>query len=95
MTFSSYEMNRIMHDGRPFLSGYVKTGLIPIKIMSYEDMDIPLKETASQDERAIDACLRLWMRENGHEAGNLGHEKLLEKAQNIMVETGSSTSDTW
>ncbi len=66
-----------------------ENGFDPKMIMSYADMDIPLKETASQDERAIDACFRLWMRENGHEAGNLGHDKLLEKAQNIMVETGS------
>jgi DNA-directed RNA polymerase subunit beta len=66
-----------------------ENGFEPEKIMSYEDMDISLKESPIQDERAIDACLRLWMRENGHEAGNLGREKLLEKAQNIMVETGS------
>jgi DNA-directed RNA polymerase subunit beta len=56
----------------------------PDKIMSYADMGVPVKETASQDERAIDACLRLWLRERGHEAGNLGHEKLLEKAHNTM-----------
>ncbi|MGB8251677.1 MAG: DNA-directed RNA polymerase subunit beta, partial [Anaerolineaceae bacterium] len=60
----------------------------PDKVLSFEDMDIPYKESASQDERAIDACLRIWLKENGHEAGNLGHEKLLEKAQNIMLETG-------
>ena len=64
-------------------------GYDPDKILAFEDMDIPFKESAAQDERAIDACLRIWLKENGHEAGNLGHEKLIEKAQNIMVETGN------
>jgi DNA-directed RNA polymerase subunit beta len=65
-----------------------ENGYDPDKILSYEDMDISLKETSAQDERAIDACLRLWLRERGHESGNLGYEKLVEKAQNTMVETG-------
>jgi DNA-directed RNA polymerase subunit beta len=60
----------------------------PEKILAFEDMDIPYKESAGQDERAVDACLRIWLKERGHEAGNLGHEKLLEKAQKILIETG-------
>jgi DNA-directed RNA polymerase subunit beta len=65
-----------------------ENGYDPDKILSYEDMDISIKETTAQDERAIDACLRLWLRERGHETGNLGYEKLVEKAQSTMVETG-------
>jgi DNA-directed RNA polymerase subunit beta len=63
-------------------------GQDPEKIMAYNDMNIPYRDSPSQDERAVDACMRIWLRERGHESGNLGHEKLLDKAHNSMLETG-------
>jgi DNA-directed RNA polymerase subunit beta len=43
------------------------------------------------DQNAINACLRLWMQDMGEKIGRLSDEKLRDKAESIMLKTGTPT----
>ena len=63
-------------------------GYNPDAILSFEDENVPLEEHAEQDERAVTACLRLWLEKFEVDASNLNDDEVYQKAQAIMLETG-------
>jgi DNA-directed RNA polymerase subunit beta len=61
-------------------------GYEPDQILAFEGRDIPAAVRPDQDERAVRACLRLWMQDMGEEGvGKLPDEALWERAQQTMV----------
>jgi DNA-directed RNA polymerase subunit beta len=58
------------------------------EILDFEDMEISESERPAQDERAVNACLRLWMLHLGKKVGRTSDAKLWDKAREIMLETG-------
>ncbi len=63
-------------------------GYDPEKILFFEDKEIPVDDREEQDERAISACLRLWLSELGVDSKSIADENLYENAQRLMLETG-------
>jgi DNA-directed RNA polymerase subunit beta len=64
-------------------------GFEPDKILSFEDGDIQPVERINQDERAVEACLRLWLHEYGEEDPvKVPQEALWEKAEKVMLRSG-------
>lgn len=51
-------------------------GYDPEQILAFEDMDIPVDQREVQDERAINACLRLWLAEYGVETADVPDEEI-------------------
>ena len=63
-------------------------GYDPEKITAFETDEIPLSERYDQDTRAIEACLKLWMKHSGTKVKkNLTGEDLRAKAREVMTET--------
>jgi DNA-directed RNA polymerase subunit beta len=58
------------------------------EILDFKDMEISESERPAQDERAVNACLRLWMLHLGKKVGRTSDAKLWDKAREIMLETG-------
>ena len=63
-------------------------GYDPEAILFFEDTDIPVDERQAQNERAIDACLSLWIKKLGYDPQGLSGEALRAKAHEVMLETG-------
>jgi DNA-directed RNA polymerase subunit beta len=54
-----------------------------------ETSEVPAAERAERDDRAIQACLRLWLLDQGYdEAANLSDEELAAKASQVSLESG-------
>jgi DNA-directed RNA polymerase subunit beta len=66
----------------------IENGFDPDKILVFEDAKIPLAEREAQDERAVVACLRLWLLTMGVKTGRLSDARIREKANQVMLETG-------
>jgi DNA-directed RNA polymerase subunit beta len=64
-------------------------GFDPDQTLSFEDMQIHLDQVAEQNRRAIDACLRLWLGNNGIKTDKLEHEAVYARAQEITRANGS------
>jgi DNA-directed RNA polymerase subunit beta len=61
-------------------------GYDPTTIVSFEAIR-PSQETREQlDRHARAACLRLWLEAHGHKVGNLGDEKVEQKANEVSLE---------
>ncbi len=62
------------------------------EILAFEDTDIPNLERDAQDQRSVDACLRLWIEnvigKKESKLDQLSGPDLLEKANQIVEETG-------
>ena len=67
-------------------------GYDPDQILFFEDKDIPYHERDAQDERAVEACLRLWIKHvSGTESkkvDKLDLEGLREHANKLVATTG-------
>ncbi len=67
-------------------------GYDPDQILFFEDQEIPYNERDIQDERAVTACLRLWIEHvSDPKPGSLDKvdlEKLREKATRLVEKTG-------
>jgi len=67
-------------------------GYEPEQILFFEDQEIPYNERDAQDERAVEACLKLWIKHvSGKESkriDKLALEDLREKADILFSETG-------
>jgi DNA-directed RNA polymerase subunit beta len=59
----------------------------PDKILVFEDVDVPKNEQEDQDNRAVVACLRLWMKDLGEDVEKIPDEDLWERAQKVMLKT--------
>lgn len=55
----------------------------PDRTLAFENMEIPLTEREDQDDRAIEACLRLWLEDRGVDVDELGKDELRAKANEI------------
>ena len=64
-------------------------GCEPQAILTFEDSALPITEREAQDQRAIDACLRLWMKSLGEEvAADWSSDELLKHAGQTMMKSG-------
>ncbi len=67
-------------------------GYDPDQILFFEDQEIPNKERDAQDERAVTACLQMWIAEIGGDDSSklkkLGLAELREKAKELVDEKG-------
>jgi len=67
-------------------------GYDPDQILFFEDKNIPYNERDAQDERAVEACLRLWIKHvTGKElkkVDKLNLEGLREMADELVITTG-------
>jgi DNA-directed RNA polymerase subunit beta len=64
-------------------------GYDPDLVLSFEDDKRNKASRADGDRESINAALRIWCEVNGHKVGNLGDEKLRERANQISLETGN------
>jgi DNA-directed RNA polymerase subunit beta len=90
---SEYDLDRAAMDEayahRVIVTEWLKEkGYDPEAIMVYEDDTRPRSAREQADKAAVNACLRLWLESKGHKApGNLGEEKLRERANDVSLET--------
>ncbi len=67
-------------------------GYEPDQILFFEDKEIPYKEREAQDDRAVEACLKLWIKHvSGKESkkvDKLNLEDLKDRANELMTKTG-------
>lgn len=67
-------------------------GYEPDQILFFEDKEIPYNERDAQDDRAVEACLKLWIKHvSGKESkkvDKLNLEDLKERAHELMTKTG-------
>ena len=60
----------------------------PDQCLAFEDDEIPRESRKEWDERAIEACLRLWLRGLSYNVKQLSSPRLRAKAKEVMLETG-------
>ncbi len=63
----------------------------PDKILVFEDVDMTSvidEDRHEQDERAVQACLRLWMKSLGEDGVGISDDQLRQKATQVQIETG-------
>ncbi len=64
-------------------------GYDPDRILSFETDPVPVSERHDQDTRAIEACLQLWLNDNGLDVDkDLKGDELQEKARQTMKDLG-------
>ncbi len=67
-------------------------GYEPDQILFFEDKDIPYSERDAQDERAVETCLKLWIKHvSGSESkkiDKLNLERLRDRADELVAKTG-------
>jgi DNA-directed RNA polymerase subunit beta len=61
-------------------------GFEPDDILSFESMGGKKKEMLARDEKAVLACLRIWMKKHGHKITNVKDEKVRIKAEEFLAE---------
>jgi len=59
----------------------------PDKILFFEDAGVPQTGQEDQDNRAVMACLRLWMKDLGEDVEDIPDDGLLERAEKVMLKT--------
>jgi DNA-directed RNA polymerase subunit beta len=87
-----YDVYRIVSDPhyarRSVLQEWLKDkGFTPEEILDFDDMVVPETERPAQDNRAVYACLRLWMLHLGYKVERTPEKKLWERAKKVMMET--------
>ncbi|MBS3752051.1 MAG: DNA-directed RNA polymerase subunit beta [Anaerolineales bacterium] len=92
-----YDVYRIVTDRtyarRSVLREWLREkGYDPEEIVFFEDQEIPVSEREAQDERAVSACLKMWIKtvkeEPEGDLEELGYEELLDRADQVVDETG-------
>jgi len=64
----------------------------PDKILSFEDMAIPIDARDAQDSRSVDACLKIWLESEGiNVKANITEEDLRAKSSQVAMETNIPT----
>jgi DNA-directed RNA polymerase subunit beta len=64
-----------------------ENGFDPDEIFAFEDMTIPVTERDAQDDRAVKACLHLWLMDHDVDIDAVAEEELREKADEVFVKT--------
>ena len=64
----------------------IEKGYDPDEIVSFEDDKRSMAERHVSDQKAVAACLRLWLEERGVKTGNLGDEKVRVRAEEVSSE---------
>ena len=64
-------------------------GFDPDQILSFEEKALPLPEEIARDKRAVDGCIRLWLKHLDTEVDGLSEDEIQAKAQEVMLATGS------
>jgi DNA-directed RNA polymerase subunit beta len=87
-----YDVYRIVSDTqyarRAVLQEWLKDkDFIPEEILDFDDMVVSENERPDQDNRAVYACLRLWMLSLGYKVERTPEKKLWERAKKVMLET--------
>jgi DNA-directed RNA polymerase subunit beta len=87
-----YDVYRLVSDNlyarRAVLLEWLKDkGFNPAEIMDFEDLHISEAERPEQDNRAVYACLRLWMSQLGKKVDRTKDENLWGRARKTMLET--------
>lgn len=62
-------------------------GYDPDQILFFEDVHIPPAQRQERDRNAIQACLRIWLEELGHNPSNATVEDLLKEASEVLLAT--------
>ncbi len=57
----------------------------PDQIFAFDDMDVPVTERDAQDERAVQACLHLWLMAYNVDPAGLSDEELRKKADEVFL----------
>jgi len=88
-----YDVYRLVSDyqyaRRSVLTEWLKdNGFNPDEILDFQDMEISEHERPEQDERAVSACLRLWMADLGKKVDRTPEKNLWNRARKTMLETG-------
>lgn len=88
-----YDVYRLVSDPlyarRSVLREWLRdNGYDPEMLLAFEDMEIPESDQESRDQRAINACLRLWLQDLEVDLDKVEDEKLWEKAEETMIKTG-------
>jgi DNA-directed RNA polymerase subunit beta len=63
-------------------------GYEPEKILAFEDQNDLSATRIERDNDAVEACLRLWMKDLGYETAEISGDDLFQQAQKVMLETG-------
>ncbi|MDD2694967.1 MAG: DNA-directed RNA polymerase subunit beta [Anaerolineales bacterium] len=64
-------------------------GYDPEKILDFGELNgVSLTQREEMDKEAINACLRIWLETKGVKAANLSEEKLRQKAEEKLLESG-------
>ncbi len=64
-------------------------GYAPDQILAFDDMVVPIDDRDAQDERAVYACLRLWLEDQGEKVDKLKDEDLRDRAGEVVLSTNS------
>jgi DNA-directed RNA polymerase subunit beta len=92
-----YDVYKLVSDEnyarRSVLQEWLKDkGYDPEEILFFEDKEIPNNERFAQDERAVEACLKLWIQyvseRDAINVDKLSLEDLRKKADELVAETG-------
>jgi DNA-directed RNA polymerase subunit beta len=89
----NYDVYRLVSDPlyarRSVLREWLRdSGYDPEEVLAFEDMEIPESDLESRDQRAINACLRLWLQDLEVDLDEVRDENLWEKAEDTMVKKG-------
>ncbi|MGD2156443.1 MAG: DNA-directed RNA polymerase subunit beta [Anaerolineales bacterium] len=61
--------------------------LDPEEILAFEEMQVNASDRAEQDERAVIACLRLWLESQGEDVADITDEEIRTKADEVALQT--------
>ncbi|GAB4533194.1 MAG: DNA-directed RNA polymerase subunit beta [Anaerolineales bacterium] len=90
---SDYDMYRIATDlvyaRRATLREWLREkGYDPDQMLAFEDMNVHPDQREERDARAITACLRLWLTEQGVDVSDVPDAELRDRAARVMLTTG-------
>ena len=64
-------------------------GFDPDQIVEFDSIEFGAPQVTEKEIKAIDICLRLWMKKNGEDGSKLKAEHVREKAEALMKKTGN------
>ncbi len=62
-----------------------ENGFDPNGILAFDNIDLHTDDRDAQDERAVDACLRLWLKDQDVDVDKLADEKVRAKADELVL----------
>ena len=88
-----YEVNDLISDSvyarRSTLREWLRDhGVDPDQLLVFESEKLSVSQRQERDQKAINACLRLWLEHNGRTADDIADADLPAKAQELTFESG-------